>query len=85
LAGKVKSREMGQMVEEISEPASEHNKSSLGSVAMIAGGLGLGVGIAYLVDPDWAGEKTRQLLDRIRSTARFAEPDEQAAVEESLP
>lgn len=52
---------------------------------MIAGGLGLGVGIAYLVDPDWASEKTRQVLDKIRSTANLVGNEAQAAVSDSVP
>ena len=80
LAGHMKPRAIGHLVEEISEPASEHNKTSLSSVVMVAGGLGLGVGIAYLVDPEWAGEKTRALLDRIRSTANLFNKEAQPEV-----
>ena len=85
LAGNVKPRAMGHLVEEISEPASDHNKSVFSSVVMIAGGLGLGIGIAYLVDPDWASEKTRQVLDKIRSTANLVSNEAQAAVSDSVP
>ena len=68
LAGHMKSRAVGQLVEEISEPAAEHNRSSMSGVMMIAGGLGLAAGIAYLIDPEWTRETTRQLGDKIRNT-----------------
>ena len=68
LAGHMKSRAVGQLVEEISEPAAEHNKSSFSGVMMIAGGLGLAAGIAYLIDPEWARETMGQLGDKIKST-----------------
>ncbi len=84
LAGKMKSRAVGQMVEQISEPASEHNKSGLSSVMMIAGGLGIGAGIAYLVDPEWAGQTTRKVMDKIRTTAGRVGEEVQSAAEEGI-
>lgn len=70
LAGSLKPRILGQLVEEVSEPASEHDKGGLTStLLMAAGGLGLGMGLVYLINPEWARETTQQIVGQIRSTA----------------
>lgn len=71
LAGNVKPRALGELVEEVTEPASEHGKGIglTSGLLMAAGGLGLGVGIAYLINPEWARETTQQIVDQVRATA----------------
>ncbi len=80
LAGQMKSKAVGQMVEEISEPAAEHDKSSMSGVMMIAGGLGLAAGIAYLVDPEWARDTIGQIGNKIRSTTGGSADQESSQV-----
>ena len=48
---------------------------------MIAGGLGIGAGIAYLVDPEWAGQTTRKVMEKIRATAAGLTDQESAGGE----
>jgi CBS domain-containing protein len=74
VARSLEPRQVAEVVEQISEPASEH-KAAGGALAtstlmMIAGGLGLGAGLAYLVDPRWARAATQQAVEKVRSTFR---------------
>lgn len=72
VARSVEPREVAEVVEQISEPASEHEAKGSGlatsSLMMIAGGLGLGAGLAYLIDPRWARATTQQIVDKVRSS-----------------
>lgn len=71
-------REVAEVVEQISEPASEHAAKASGlansTLMMIAGGLGLGAGLAYLIDPRWARAATQQVVDKVRSGFGAADP-----------
>jgi CBS domain-containing protein len=65
-------REVAEVVEQISEPASTHEAEGSGlatsTLMMIAGGLGLGAGLVYLIDPRWARAAAQQVVDRVRAT-----------------
>lgn len=64
--------EVAEVVEQISEPASTHEADGGGlatsTLMMIAGGLGLGAGLVYLMDPRWARAATQQVVEKVRST-----------------
>lgn len=71
VAREVKPKEVAEAVTEISEPASDNGKSGVfGSTGlMIAGGLGIGAGLMYLIDPQWVRQAVRQVTEQFREAA----------------
>lgn len=99
------SEDVGEMVGEISEPAAEeygHNGQGLGYTKaglLIAGGLGLGAGLIYLLDPRWArpareavnraaqrvGETVSNATDRLSETVSHGTESLRDTISETVP
>lgn len=71
VARKADAEETGRAVEAISEPSSRDSEDDGGAFAkttlLLAGGLGLGAALFYLIDPERARQAGQQLSDRVRN------------------